>query len=98
MPSKVAGGGAGRQGAGRHAQRVAEQLARLAGLGIGAAEARPFCDGVTDVEVLVDLVMEARDRSVGIPGSLPAVVATEVDEGGGRGNSTATASKAWVIL
>ena len=94
MPSKVAGGGAG-----RHAQRVAEQLARLADLGIGAAEARPFCDGVTDVEVLVDLVMEARDRSVGrIPGSLPAVVATEVDEGGGRGNSTATASKACVIL
>ena len=97
MPSKVAGGGAGRQGAGRHAQRVAEQLARLADLGIGAAEARPFCDGVTDVEVLVDLVMEARDRSVGIPG-LPAIVATEVDEGGGRGNSTATASKACVIL
>ena len=91
MPSKVAGGGAG-----RHAQRVAEQLARLADLGISAAEARPFCDGVTDVEVLVDLVMEARDRSVGIPG-LPAVVAT-VDEGGGRGNSTATASKACVIL
>ena len=97
MPSKVAGGGAGRQGAGRHAQRVAEQLARLADLGIGAAEARPFCDGVTDVEVLVDLVMEARDRSVGIP-DLPAVVAAEVDEGGGRGNSTATASKACVIL
>ena len=96
MPSKVAGGGAGRQGAGRHAQRVAEQLARLADLGISAAEARPFCDGVTDVEVLVDLVMEARDRSVGIP-DLPAVVATEVD-GGGRGNSTATASKACVIL
>ena len=83
-------------GAGRHAQRVAEQLARLADMGIGAAEARPFCDGVTDVEALVDLVMEARDRAVGIPG-LPAVVATEV-EGDGRGNSTATASKACVVL
>ena len=73
----MAGGGAGRQGAGRHAQRVAEQLARLADLGIGAAEARPFCDGVTDVEVLVDLVMEARDRSVGIPG-LPAAMLTHL--------------------
>ena len=90
------------------------QLARLAGMGIGAEEARPFCDGVTDVETLVGLVMDARDRSVqigevyvpGIPGlGLPAVVARpmeeEEEEGGGRGTSTAstaTESKACVIL
>ena len=55
--------------------------------------------------MLIGLIMEARDRSVGIPNhvreavgipGLPAVVAREEEEGG-RG-STATDSKACVIL
>ena len=82
---------------------LSQTLARLADMGIGADEALPFCDGVTDVETLVGLIMEARDRSVGIPGTgLPAVgvagLAREEEDGGRGSGSTATVSKACAIL
>ena len=41
------------------------QVSRLAEMGFATEEARPFCDGVTDVEVLVEALMQYREGNGG---------------------------------
>ena len=60
------GGGGGGGGGGEAAatseqqRRVEAQLQRLQEMGFAPAEARPHCDGVTDVELLVEAIILAR--------------------------------------
>ena len=55
------GGGGGEAAAASEQQRRVEaQLQRLQEMGFAPAEARPHCDGVTDVELLVEAIILAR--------------------------------------